>query len=98
MPRRRYSPMKCVPSQGTRDTFDLQQQLIFNILPVQESFQESQIREIDELEFETFDQPTFIHHSPAGKLRTFIFLPFVFSSYNFFCIYACYLLYKLNNT
>ena len=78
MPRRRYSPMKCIPSQGQRDTFDLQQQLIFGGLgnfpgpfPGHGStIQESQIREIDELEFEPFEQPTFvdIQHSIVGKL------------------------------
>ena len=68
--------MKCVPDHGTRDTFDLQSALIFNLLPVPqpskdkvsplEGVQLSQIREIDELEFELFKQPTLLGAGIGG--------------------------------
>jgi len=73
MPRRRYTPMKCVQAEQeqTKDTFDLQHQMMFNMLPGGNSeapslsAQESPVREM-EFEFVVFNPQSELQFNPVG--------------------------------
>ncbi|CAG5097508.1 Oidioi.mRNA.OKI2018_I69.XSR.g15107.t1.cds [Oikopleura dioica] len=73
MPRRRYTPMKCVQADvdQNKDTFDLQHQMMFNLMPgeIEQtpslSAQESPVREI-EFEFVVFDPASEVQFNPVA--------------------------------